>query len=92
MEGSSDLSSTIDNRLKSALLSKVPFLQNNQCGKKGEVLLLPPTLSVSHMSTCFPCSAAREREWPPCKEFCFGFTTNMLNMTNNSHNIPVILL
>ena len=49
MEGSSDISSTIDNRLKFAV-SKVPISQNNQCGKKGEVLLLPTIFSVSHMS------------------------------------------
>ena len=34
----------------------------------------------------FPCSADRERDWPPCKVVFFGLATNALNVRNNNNN------
>ena len=34
----------------------------------------------------FPCSAAHERDWPPCKVVFFGLATNALNVRNNNNS------
>ena len=34
----------------------------------------------------FPCSADRERDWPPCKVVFFGLATNALNVRNSNNN------
>ena len=42
--------------------------------------MLPGFFSLS-----FPCSADRERYWPPCKVVFFGLATNTLHVRNNKN-------
>ena len=48
------------------------------CVWGGEVVCCQTFLLFS-----FPCSTDHERDWPPCKRFFFGLTTNHAECENN---------